>query len=197
MADINEGSLPIVGSMALTDYVRVFMAPGGAALSENMTLANFQAALTALINLVDIMVPPYQVRTTANFSKTSDTTLANVPGLSVNVAAGKNYRFTARLHIAAGAGGSKVAINGSCTAGAIIADAVAYHNTGTSIVQARSTSLGGVLTNYSGADPFVEIWGMISVTVSGTLTVQFAQNGSSETPSTVLVGSTLFVEDVT
>ncbi len=195
MADTQEQNLALAASLALTDYIRAVTTPGAVPASSNITLANLQASITELVNLTRIMVPSMQVRTTATFSKTSDTALANVPGLTVNLVAGRNYRITARLHCTcAAAGGARAGINGTCTAGSVILDGACY--SAAAIAQARATALGLVAGIASGTTPFIEIRGLISVSVGGTLTVQFSQSASNATPSVVLIGSSLFVDEV-
>lgn len=130
-----------------------------------------------------------QKRVTANFDKTN-TTLANVTGLSATLTAGKAYYFRAVLFVDAHAtGGCKFAIGGTCTATSII-----YHikaiNDGTSAlaITSRQTSLGGNAGQAGATALLVTIEGQIVVNAGGTLTVQFAQNAASGT-STVLAGS--------
>ncbi len=66
------------------------------------------------------VVSPQNTRVASIFSKTSDVTLANVTGLTVNVSAGKSYSFEATLLYTAGAsGGNQYAIAGTATATAI------------------------------------------------------------------------------
>ena len=138
-----------------------------------------------------------QKRVTAQFDKT-DTTLANVTGLSVNVIAGRTYRFRAVLFVDANStGGSKYAVSGTATA-----TAIRYHikaindSTNTMVITNRQTVLGGSGAGQAGSTGLkVEIEGVITVNAAGTLTVQFAQNAASGT-SSVLVGSTLTVEDI-
>lgn len=127
-------------------------------------------------------------RVSTQFDKT-DTTLANIPGLSVTLASGTTYSFEARVFIAQDAqpavGRSKVAINGTATATAVTYD---IQMTGVSSVS-RQTSLGG--SNNSGSTQATiqtVIIGTITVNTGGTLTVQFAQEAASGT-SSVLVGS--------
>lgn len=132
-------------------------------------------------------------RTTADFTKTSDTTLANITGLSVSVAAAGVYRFRAVLHLSCNAsGGSKVAIAGTATATAI--RYTAFATTATAVVSSTANALGTAVAAATAANVLCEIEGWITVNVAGTLTVQFAQNASFGTGSTVLTGSTFEVE---
>jgi hypothetical protein len=128
-------------------------------------------------------------RVSTQFDKNADTTLANIPGLSVTVAGGTTYSFEARVFITQdtqpAVGQSKVAINGTATATAVTYD---IQTTGVSNLS-RQTSLGGSGGNGSIlATIQTMITGTITVNTGGTLTVQFAQQVASGT-SSVLVGS--------
>jgi hypothetical protein len=197
VANTQEQSLTATTTLALTDFVRVVSDPTGTPVSKVMTLANFQAAIRSLVGLTDMMIAPYQVRTTATFSKTSDVTLANITGLSVTLEAGKNYLIEAQIPVSASAsGGSKCALGGTVTAGLIIYDGILYaHDV---IHQERATALGGAVAATTAAStPITLIHGFISVSVGGTLTVQFAQNASHATPSVVQIGASLCVKNIT
>ena len=108
MADTQEQSLseitPVDG-----DYFRAVDDPGGSPASSNVTgtvlktyLKTYNDTLyygTANVSYVS-----------SDFSKTSDTTLANVTGLTFTTASGGKYRFRANLFLSCGAsGGAKVA----------------------------------------------------------------------------------------
>lgn len=137
-------------------------------------------------------------RVTTQFDKTTDTTLANISGLSLTLVAGHTYQFTVALHVAPDAvGGQKYAIAGTCTATAIIYQVNTINNTtNANIINSRQTALGGSVGVAGGTVDFTEIVGTITVNAGGTLTVQFAQNASNGT-SSVLIGSTLLITDIT
>lgn len=140
-----------------------------------------------------------QKRVSSQFNKTSDVTLANVTGLSVSVEAAKTYYFEATLFTASDvAGGVKFAIGGTATATSIIYEAN-ITNGGASVTPgtARATALAttvGDATAVTAAK--VKITGTITVANAGTLTVQFAQNASNGTASSVLVGSNFIVNQI-
>jgi len=140
-----------------------------------------------------------QKRVSTQFNKTSDATLANVTGLSVSVEASKTYYFEATLFTASDvAGGVKFAIGGSATATSIIYEAN-ITNAGATVTPgtARATALAttvGDATAVTAAK--VKITGTITVANAGTLTVQFAQNASNGTASSVLVGSNFIVNQI-
>lgn len=134
-------------------------------------------------------------RVSTQFDKTN-TTLANVTGLSVTTVSGRTYSFKAKLFIDSSAvGGYKLAIAGTNTATAIIYNINVINNaTNAFTITARQTALAGSSGAAVGTSEYAEINGLITVNAGGTLTVQFAQNVSNGT-SSVLVGSTFEVWD--
>lgn len=143
-----------------------------------------------------LRVPSERSRVTVQFDKT-DVTLANITGLSINVLAGRTYKFRAVLFVDAdAAGGHKYAIAGTATATAIIYQINSLDNTALAHkIASRQTALGGNAGENSGTVYKTEIEGLITVNAAGTLTVQFAQNVATGT-SSVLVGSYFTVEDM-
>ena len=137
-----------------------------------------------------------QSRVSADVSVTSNTTLANVTGLTANVAASGTYRFEARLYTtSANTGGVKFAIGGTATATDIIYEGVTT-DAGV-ITQTRAGALAttvGAVTNVTTA--YTVITGTITVNAAGTLTVQFAQNASDGTASVVKRGSTFVLTEI-
>ncbi len=132
-----------------------------------------------------------QSRVSTQFDKT-DATLANITGLTANVAAGKVYRFEAILYTTSDiAGGVKVAMAGTATATNIIYEGMTTDAGLTT--QSRATALAtavGAVTTVTAA--YIKVTGTITVNAAGTLTVQFAENAATAT-SSVLVGSTFQV----
>lgn len=140
---------------------------------------------------------PGNVRVSAQFDKTTSTALANITGLSVNVQAGKTYKFTATLFYTADAvGGHKYAMAGTATATAIIYHIRALSDaTNVYVITSRQTALGGSAGQAGSAAGLTIIEGTITVNAAGTLTVQFAENASNGT-SSILVGSNLIVTEI-
>jgi hypothetical protein len=136
-----------------------------------------------------------RTRVSSAFAKTSDSALANVPGLAVTVTAGRTYQFRATLFTTSNAaGGVKAAIGGSCTAAAIIYEGIALFG---SITHNRAAALGAAVAAVTAVTAaLIQISGSITVSAGGTLTVQFAQNAGNVAASIVLVGSTFEVENV-
>lgn len=137
-----------------------------------------------------------QSRVSSDYSVTSNTTLANVTGLTANVAASGTYRFEARLYTtSANTGGVKFAIGGTATATDIIYEGVTT-DAGV-ITQTRAGALAttvGAVTNATTA--YTVITGTITVNAAGTLTVQFAQNASDAGASVVKRGSTFVLTEM-
>jgi hypothetical protein len=138
----------------------------------------------------------FRARVASQFDKT-DTTLANITGLSIDLLVGRTYRFKAVLFVNADAtGGHKYAIGGTCTATAIIAEILSIRDsTMLPTITTRVTAFGSSAGEASGTAYITIVEGTITVNAAGTLTIQFAQNAANGT-SSVLVGSTLSVEDV-
>lgn len=135
-------------------------------------------------------------RVTTQFDKTNDTTLATVTGLSVTVESGKTYRFEAVLYTTSNvAGGVQFAISSS-GATTIIYEAIVFSASAV-VAQTRATTAGtavGAITAVTAA--YCRITGSIVTSAAGSLAVQFAQNVSNGTASSVLVGSTFTVSQI-
>lgn len=125
----------------------------------------------------------------SDFAATSNTTLANVTGLTATVAAAGKYTFTVYLETTSNvAGGLKVAMGGTATMTTYRATTFAY--TATTVGKSTNTTFGGnefAVTAVT-ADTLT-IMGTLIVNAAGTVTVQFAQNASNAAASTVLAGS--------
>lgn len=132
------------------------------------------------------------VRVSTQMDITTNTVLADIPGLSVLLAAGLTYSFRAVLHVGtASSSGIKAALSGSCTATALRASVFVYQTGGLVVIQVPITALDSSTgsTTTVGA---VIYEGSIIVNAAGTFTIQAAQNVSSGT-SSIYVGSTLQV----
>jgi hypothetical protein len=128
-------------------------------------------------------------RTTAPFTATSNTVLANITGLTVNVVAGKTYMFRVWAPTTATtAGGVQFAIAGTATATYITYEGN-LESAGV-FTQTRAAALAAPVCSSSTATVgTANITGSITVNAGGTLTVQFAQATSNAAASTVLQGS--------
>ena len=158
--------------------------------------ANSSGTALAKIDATGIFQNGGATRVSTQFDKTN-TTLANITGLTSTLIAGKTYQFEIRLHVTADTvGGLKVAIGGTCTATNIIYQIEAISNTSNALaISARQTALGGSSGVAQDSSYFVRIEGVITVNAAGTLTAQFAQNASNGT-SSVLVGSSMVVQQI-
>lgn len=136
--------------------------------------------------------------TAAQFDKTTNTTLANVTGLTKTLLAGNTYEFEAVLFVDADAtGGSKYAMAGTATATSIKYEIMLLDNaTSAYTITSRQTALAGSAGQAGTTAGLCIIKGLIVVNAGGTLTVQFAQNASNGT-SSVLTNSYLKVKLLT
>lgn len=136
------------------------------------------------------------VSVTAQFDKTN-TTLANITGLSRQVSAGKKYAFEAVLFIDAnGTGGSKYALSGTCTVTTLLANIMLLDNsTDAYTINNRVTALDSAAGQAGTTAGICIIKGFIQPKTGGTLTVQFAQNAASGT-SSILAGSYFQVKEI-
>ncbi len=143
--------------------------------------------------------PTKTVRVTSQFDKTN-TALADITGLTVDLVAGQTYAFRVVLFMTvANAGGSKLAMAGTATATNFKCHIDQWDDfNGTSMNKATVTALGSSAGNVPGGGS-TTVWGsmegLITVNAAGTFTAQFAQNAASGT-SSVLVGSFMSVSKV-
>lgn len=128
--------------------------------------------------------------TSAQFDKTN-TTLADVTGLTTTVLAGKTYGFEALLFVDADVvGGSKYAIAGTATATAIKYEIVFISDAANSmVITSRQTALGGSAGQAGTVAGICRISGSITVNAAGTLTVQFSQNAANGTSSVLTMSN--------
>lgn len=137
-----------------------------------------------------------QSRVTTNFNATSNTTLANITGLTANVAISGTYKFRAVLYTTSDiTAGVKFSIGGTAVATSVIYESLVTDAGLTT--QTRGTALAatvGAVTAVTAAYCVIE--GIITVTTAGTLTVQFAQNVSNAVSSVVLAGSNFQLQEI-
>jgi hypothetical protein len=134
---------------------------------------------------------------TTTFTKTTDTTLADIPGLAFHVGAGKTYKFRGQLFANPDStGGSKAGVGGTATATAVRYDVLIFNQTSGNIATAtRISSLGSGAAGVGGTVQRIEIEGVITVNAAGTLTVQYAQSASNSS-SSVLPLSSFEIEEI-
>ena len=147
-----------------------------------------QITLTGLTNFENSWVVP-----TAQ-SVTSSTTLVPLTANVFNLLAGAQYMFDIYLSVTNGAsGGLKVQFGGTTTVTTLSADTWAYSTT-TLAAQGVITSLASNLVAYTGTVTTVNITGSIIPATSGTFFLQFAQNVSNGTATTINAGSNFWVD---
>jgi len=170
-------------SSSPTDTVQLY-SNDSAAGDHNLFSRNEAGQINRLTGLA--------ARNSAQFDKTSDTTLANVTGLTENVEASRVYGFRAVIRTTAAAtGGIKLSVSGTATMTNINYEGILF-NGATVTAQTRATALDTAVcavTNTTAGTCVIE--GAFTVNAAGTLTIQFAQNASDGTASSVLVNSTL------
>jgi hypothetical protein len=93
-------------------------------------------------------------------------------------------------------GGVQFSIAGTSTATSIIYEDL-VNDANTNSAQTRATALATAVGGVTAVtNAYSKITGTITVNAAGTLTVQFAQNASNGTASSVLVGSTFVVTQI-
>lgn len=126
---------------------------------------------------------------TSTLTATSNTTFANIPGMSVNLVAGGTYMVDIMLvTTGAASGGIKVAFAGNGTASALNLTSWNYNGTTLNAVT-NITALASSLTANAAAVTNVQTSGVVTVGVGGSFTLQAAQNTSNGTSTTVVFGS--------
>ncbi len=123
------------------------------------------------------------------FDKASSATLADVTGLSVTLTASKIYSFEVVLFTSGtAAGGVKASMSGTVVPTSIIYEGHTITGGGFAYF-ARTDTIDNPVSAVTGVSvATIKMFGLITVTTGGTLTVKFAQNVASGT-SSVLVGS--------
>jgi hypothetical protein len=133
------------------------------------------------------------------FDKTNNT-FANVTGLTANLTAGSKYIIEAViLSLLSAGGGGQVKISGTATETSG-SSSISSFDIGPAMsgLSRASSCLGASELLAAGTEPYTNFYvtGYIVVNAAGTLTIQFAQNTTNATPSSVIVGSFLRVTQV-
>jgi hypothetical protein len=182
-------------STSTTDLTNAFKhaSKAIAASADNSSVLNY----VVLPNVVDTNIQVQETRVQVPFSVTASTTLQTIP-FSVPVAVETNghYRIEARLYVTTGTGGSKIDIGGTCNTSNFVAEYQCFAAT-TLLYGGQLTSfLSGPSGSSTGTATEIVLTGELDVTNGGTLVIQFAQNASNATASTVLAGSTFTVTQI-
>lgn len=128
---------------------------------------------------------------TSGFTATSNTVLANVVGMTLNLVAGATYIIEAYFSCSSAATpGIKISLGagGTATATSLLLDTWGF-NTTTTTAQANSTSFAGNQIAAAVVTTAVTMNGTLVVNAGGTLQVQAAQDVSNATSTTIAVGS--------
>lgn len=133
--------------------------------------------------------------TTALVANTN-TTLANITGLSVNVTAGGTYNVRAHLNGSTNAsGGIKVAFSGS--GNATSSNVTTWNWNGTTLnAVTNQTTWGSAITSGNVAFTDIVVEGAIVVNAGGNITLAAAQNAAFAGNTTIAAGSTMTVSRV-
>lgn len=144
------------------------------------------------------------IATTAasQLTKTTDTVLQDIPGLTATVSAGRTYLLNATLFVDNGAGGAAYGLGGTVRVSSGKAQDIAFW-AAVIIAQQRiniaSGPIASQIDNYAGGanyHPLIEISATFTTSTTGTVTIQFAQNTSNATPSSVLIGSSMTIREI-
>lgn len=132
------------------------------------------------------------VTSTPQLDATSNTALANIGGLVQTVVPG-TYKFVINLSGTSGAsGGWKVAFKYTATVLSSI-EVVSYAYTASAVAVAHTTTATDQASLIAATTAYISgvIEGTMVVTTGGTVQLQFAQNASNGTASSIYVGSTM------
>jgi hypothetical protein len=138
-------------------------------------------------------------RSTSDLSKSNSTSLADIVGLTVDLAAGKTYAFRATVFYTSGSsGGAKIAV----VAGGTITSTQYYiamfdYSTLTIIASASKNSFNSTTGLTATTAGYFEISGTVVANGAGTLYIRGAQNASNGTATHFIVGSSWVVTECT
>lgn len=123
--------------------------------------------------------------------------LANVPGLQLNLKAGRKYLLRGKLFLVSTSnGGMKLKFGGTATVTSMIAELKTFTTT-TQNASSQITALASNLVAATVATDSGVLEAYLNVLAGGTLTLTMCQNASHADTSSVLVGSYLELTDVT
>lgn len=138
--------------------------------------------------------------TTAQVDVTSSTTLVNSTGMVTGtLVAGRTYRFKINLSTTTGAsGGLKVGLKFGTASMLTSIESVARGFTASAVAVQHSTTATDAASLFASTTAVInlEIEGTLVVALAGTLQLQFAQNASDGTATSVYVGSSMILTEV-
>lgn len=175
----------------ITDSTHIILSGNADATVAAGAVAYSPASFLALPKVSDPGIVSVVTPTVA----TSNTTLANVANLALLVSSGVTYRIEADLETTSNSsGGVKVGITCTCTVSGVSYSAII--SDGSTSFTSRTTTLGNAVGGITAVqNAHIRIIGEITTTSAGSVKVQFAQNASNGSASTVLAHS-IFKTDV-
>jgi hypothetical protein len=184
---------------SITNHATTLIIPGGSRTVAAGEVWKVRGDGAGNARVVDIMKPDgtavavaaQNYLTTAQFDKTSDVTLAAIPGLSATLVAGVTYKFSILAFTTSVAGGGvKFGFAGTATATSFAASSPS------SPASQRVTALASALDYGASTEVVHLISGVIVCNAGGTFNITFAQSNSNGTASSVLVNSLLSVDRI-
>lgn len=146
-------------------------------------------------NFTDLYNRSTPARQTADVTATTNTTLADLTGLSATLAVG-TYKFRVALQCLSTAnGGTKVAFT-YATPTSIQCEAKAFTASAVAVTRFTTTTSAASIVAATAANICIELEGTIVVATAGTMQVQGAQNASHSDTTTFYTGSTLQVYQI-
>lgn len=145
------------------------------------TISNFVVGATSGLEVV----------ATGSNTRTSNTTLSDITGLSITLANSKTYVFEAILYTTSNSsGGVKFGSGGTATFSAFRAFPVLYDSSVPSTNVIGNTGTAGAIGGLTATTSAMTIIkGQMTTSAAGTFTIQFAQNASNVNASTILSAS--------
>jgi hypothetical protein len=133
------------------------------------------------------------------FGKTSDTTLEDVPFFSVALPAGV-FELRLNLFIGQGAGRAKFKLTGTCAIDTNQSMMQLTEFDGDNVTATphgfTSNLVSGFTVDNSGSEVRAEVVGVLTVTTAGSLKLQFAQEVSDTTASSIQPGSVMVLTQI-
>ena len=184
------------GNLISGTYPNIIIGADSSLLATKLYVKHYNDSIKATIlssirDTVWALTQSFRLGTSA--TRTIDVTLSNVTGFSATVLNGATYTFEAKLYTTSNvAGGVNYAIGGTATASSIIYEGLTTDAGLTT--QSRGTAMAASVGNVTAVTAaYTVITGTIVCNATGSLTLQFAQNASNASASTILAGSTFIV----
>lgn len=168
----------------------------GGGTAGNIVANGTVQANTAGSNFVD-MVNKSILPCTAQLDKTTNVTLATITGLTTaTLTAGKTYRIRGHIFCTSGATGG-IQLQFTAAGGLTLTSARINcfgWNGATAVASTTTTAIGAPCFSQAAIVTDIDIDGMIVVNVTGTFSLQMAQNTSNATTTSVFINSFIEVD---